>query len=65
MSDYQMHVISMAASPALGDIRAAGEGDWIYIHPDASQRPDWSRTWDAVGAAFIRGARVVPLTGEG
>ncbi|WDM17658.1 hypothetical protein J3S85_37720 [Streptomyces lavenduligriseus] len=59
-----LHVIDSAMAPALGDIRAAGEGDVIYIRPDATSRKDFPRYWEAVGAALVRGAQVVVMRRE-
>jgi hypothetical protein len=58
------HVIESAMAPALGDIRAAGTGDVIYIRPDATSRRDFPKYWEAVGAAFVRGAQVVVMRRE-
>jgi hypothetical protein len=59
-----LHVIESAAAPALGDIRAAGVGDLIYIRPDATTRKDFPKYWEALGAALARGAQVVVMRGE-
>ncbi|MEU0860646.1 hypothetical protein ABZ352_35565 [Streptomyces griseofuscus] len=59
-----LHVIESANAPALGDIRAAGDGDVIYIRPDATNRRDFPKYWEAVGSAFVRGAQVVVTRGE-
>lgn len=53
--------IDLHVAPALGNIPHLGEGDWIYVHESASKRLDWPRYWEAIGAAFVRGARIVPL----
>lgn len=53
--------IDSSTAPALGDIRGLGEGDWIYVHDSAAERVDWPRYWEAIGVAFVRGARVLPL----
>ena len=47
--------------PALGDIRKAGAGDWIYVSRLAPSHADWPRIWDALGVAFARGARIIQL----
>lgn len=54
-------VIAPSSAPALGDIRAAGAGDVVFVHPSAPERADWVRYWDAAGVALLRGARVVLL----
>jgi len=58
------YVIESANAPALGDVRAAGDGDCIYIRPDATTRADFPKYWEAVGAAFARGAQVSVLRRE-
>lgn len=50
------HKISADAAPALGDIRAMGAGDTLFIVPGADRRADWSRYADAIGGAVTRGA---------
>lgn len=58
------HVIDSANAPALGDVRAAGEGDLIYIRPDATTRKDFPKYWEAVGTALARGALVCVMNRE-
>jgi hypothetical protein len=58
------HVIDAAMAPALGDIRAAGVGDLIYIRPDATSRKDFPKYWEAVGTALVRGALVSVMNRE-
>lgn len=43
-------------APALGDVRALGEGDVILLLPGAEQRDDWARYTEAIGTAVGRGA---------
>lgn len=50
--------ISRDAGPPLGALRSLGVGDYVRVHPDAPNRDDWPRYWDALGAAFVRGARI-------
>lgn len=59
-----MLVITEGMAPAYGDIRAAGEGDWIYFHPDAAKRSDFPKVWEALGVAMARGANLSVLSGE-
>lgn len=59
-----LHVIDSATAPALGDVRAAGEGDLIYIRPDAKARKDFPKYWEAAGVAFARGALVSVMNRE-
>ncbi|MFJ4768492.1 hypothetical protein ACIP88_05145 [Streptomyces uncialis] len=58
------YVITARAAPALGDIRAAGQGDWFDVYPDVVERRDFSKIWEAVGVAFVRGADVCLLREE-
>ncbi|MFF9525398.1 hypothetical protein ACF1DV_25965 [Streptomyces achromogenes] len=51
-------------APALGDIRAAGPGDLIYIRPDATSRKDFPKLWEAAGIALTRGAQVIVMRRE-
>jgi hypothetical protein len=53
-----IRVIWKDFAPALGDIRAMGEGDAIVVRRDATQRRDWPRYQDAVSVAATRGAEV-------
>lgn len=50
--------ITNANAPPMGDIRAMGAGDTLWIGPDATQRKDWARYVDAIGVAITRGAEV-------
>jgi hypothetical protein len=50
--------ISKDAAPALGDVRALGQGDALVLTPDAIMRKDWGRYQDAIGAAVARGVEV-------
>lgn len=50
--------ISGTAAPALGDLRALGDGDTIWVYADASGRADWARYAEAAMAAVTRGAEV-------
>lgn len=59
-----LHVIDDASAPALGDIRAAGDGDLIYIRPGATARRDFPKYWEAAGVALARGAQVVVMKRE-
>lgn len=56
--------ITESACPALGDIRRAKHGDYIYVAPSAQRRPDWSRVWLALEPALLNGARVSLLWEE-
>ncbi|MFJ9408596.1 hypothetical protein [Streptomyces sp. NPDC101393] len=56
--------IRQDAAPALGDVRALGEGDHIYVFKDAKQRKDWTRYAVAIGHAVCNGASVSWLEGE-
>lgn len=51
-------IISKDYGPALGDIRALGEGDTVWLFWDADQRKDWGRYLDALAGAITRGASV-------
>jgi len=59
-----LHVIDDANAPALGDIRAAGDGDLIYIRPAATTRKDFPKYWEAAGVALAKGAQVVVMRRE-
>ncbi|MGW6949020.1 hypothetical protein ACWGHD_19100 [Streptomyces xanthophaeus] len=60
-----LHVIESAGAPAIGDVRACGPDDCIYIRPDATTRKDWPKYWDAIGVALVRGAFVHIMNREG
>lgn len=53
--------IDKAHCPAMGDIRALGKGDMLFIYAEARERADWSRVSDAVRQAMSRGCGVVWL----
>ncbi|ADE43476.1 gp9 [Streptomyces phage phiSASD1] len=53
-----LRIILKGSAPALGDIRAMGQGDTIVVRRAATQRPDWPRFQDAVSVAANRGAQV-------
>ncbi|MFJ3248357.1 hypothetical protein [Streptomyces sp. NPDC086782] len=59
-----LHVIEAVNAPALGDVRDAGDGDLIYIRPDATERKDFPRYWLAASVALARGAQVVVMRRE-
>jgi hypothetical protein len=50
--------LSRDAGPALGDIRALGPGDAVWLSAGVQQRPDWGRYLDALSGAITRGAEV-------
>lgn len=50
--------ITVSHAPALGDLRAMGTGDTVWIHANAETRKDWARYADALAAAVTRGAEV-------
>lgn len=56
--------IRLESAPALGDIRALGAGDHIYVFENAKQRKDWGRYTEAIGAAVGHGASVSWLEGK-
>jgi hypothetical protein len=49
-------IVNPEQAPAMGDLRAAGQGDVIIIRREARNRPDWSRLLDAAVSAVGRGA---------
>jgi hypothetical protein len=53
-----MRLITYTGSPALGDIRAMGRGDTVYLTEATPDREDWGRILDALSAAISRGASV-------
>lgn len=53
-----MRAISKDYSPALGDLRACGAGDVIWVQPSARERRDWARIVSAIADAVSRGAGV-------
>ncbi|MEV7855145.1 hypothetical protein [Streptomyces sp. NPDC088183] len=58
------HIITVTSAPALGDIRAAGPGDWVVVRCCATRREDFAKCWEAAGTALSRGARVGVLNLE-
>lgn len=48
-------------SPALGDLRGAGDGHTIYLLSGATSRSDWPRCADAIMCAVTRGANVLHI----
>jgi hypothetical protein len=50
--------IGRLVAPAMGDVRAMGVGDTIWITPEAPLRADWSRYADALTVALLRGADI-------
>jgi hypothetical protein len=53
-----MVYIGFGSALALGDVRQLGEGDIVFLHCSAIERPDYARYWDALGAAWARGAEI-------
>lgn len=53
-----MFVVSVRSAPALGDIRAMGKGDTVWLAEDVETRRDWGRFLDALSSAITRGAEV-------
>lgn len=53
-----MKAISKDYCPGLGDLRACGAGDVIYVEPGARERKDWGRVVSAIADAISRGAGV-------
>nr|WSW58464.1 hypothetical protein OG513_07650 [Streptomyces sp. NBC_00998] len=60
-----LYLIDDADAPSLGDVRAAGPDDCIYVRVAATSRKDWPRYWEAVGVALKRGAFVHVMNREG
>jgi hypothetical protein len=50
--------IRLESAPALGDLRALGAGDHIYVFQNARQRKDWGYYTAAIGHAVGNGASV-------
>lgn len=50
--------VSGSSAPALGDVRAMGEGDTVALGEGAVQRRDWPRYAEAILVAVSRGAEV-------
>jgi hypothetical protein len=42
----------------MGDVRAMGAGDTIWLTPEAPFRDDWARYTDALMVALTRGADI-------
>ncbi|WP_369147085.1 hypothetical protein [Streptomyces sp. R44] len=57
-------VVGPGASPALGDLRQAGPEDDVFVRPEAAERKDFPKLWEAVGVALVRGARVYVINRE-
>ena len=53
-----MFVVSVRSAPALGDIRALGEGDTVWLRHGVESRRDWGRYLDALSSAITRGVDV-------
>lgn len=51
-------VISKDSAPAIGDVRAAKEGETVWLRPGVNSRKDWPRYADALFIALTRGADV-------
>ena len=51
-------MITATSAPALGDVRAYGTGDTVWLAPDARSRKDFGRYVDALAAALSRGADI-------
>lgn len=45
-------------APAIGDVRALGKGDVVWLSEAVEDRPDWGRYLDALSHAIGRGAEV-------
>lgn len=56
MSDL---MITTTSAPAMGDVRALGKGDTVWLAPDADTRKDWGRWTDAIASAVSHGANVI------
>lgn len=44
--------------PAMGNVRAMGEGDTLWLEPPIRESAEWCRYVDAVRQAVTRGADV-------
>ncbi|MBA0054314.1 hypothetical protein E0L36_26720 [Streptomyces sp. AJS327] len=55
--------IRLESAPALGDVRQLPAGSWIYVFPNAKERPDWARYLDAITSAVAGGSSVSWLEG--
>jgi hypothetical protein len=59
MQQRKFLAVSERSATPIGDIREAGLWCVIIVSHDATKRRDWSRYWEAIGAAYVRGAQVV------
>lgn len=59
MNDRKILYVGEKAAAPLGDIREAGLWCVVLVDHSAVNRRDWSRYWEAIGAAYVRGAQVV------
>ena len=50
--------------PALGDVRACGTGERIYVSRTMREHGQWSRYVDAIASAVSRGASIRWTTGD-
>ncbi|MEV0445466.1 hypothetical protein AB0I84_08095 [Streptomyces spectabilis] len=57
--------LSRDQAPPLGDIRALGEGDALWLKPGWQSREDWTRYLVAAAQAMGRGAQVRQGDGNG
>ncbi len=48
--------ISGESAPPLGEVRALGDGDTVWLEPGVWSRRDWGRYVDAIAHAVCRGA---------
>jgi hypothetical protein len=51
-------VVSVRSAPALGDIRAMGKGETVWLTEGVESRKDWGRYLDALSSAITRGVEV-------
>jgi hypothetical protein len=51
-------VVKAGSVPAMGDVRALGDGDTVWLEPAIREGKEWSRYVDAVRHAVTRGADV-------
>lgn len=54
--------IDTRRAPALGDVRALGRGDTVWLTPGSTKRIDWARYAEAIAIAITRGAEVRQVT---
>lgn len=57
-------IITSAAAPAMGDIRALGMDDTVCAHVSALQRRDWPRYVEAIASAVSKGCSVIWAQGR-